>query len=71
MGVRTESQEIAEGLHGDDGAGDGIWGYFLRQAVSADPGVSWMIFHRFLSSIYDKYQQASGNIREELGQCLR
>ena len=24
MGVRIESEEIAEGLHGDDGAGDGI-----------------------------------------------
>jgi hypothetical protein len=46
-------QSIVE--HGDDGARDGIWGYFLRQAVSTDLGVPWMIFQRLLLSVCDKY----------------
>ena len=29
--MRIESEEIAEGLHGDDGAGDGIWGHLAAR----------------------------------------
>jgi len=42
VGVGIESEKIAEGLHGDDGAGDGIifWDRLLEEGLQGFPGAA-------------------------------
>jgi len=45
VGVGIESEKIAEGLHGDDGAGDGIifWDRLLEEGLQGFPGATAQI----------------------------